>query len=271
MQTLIAPTPKTLGSVQSLKKTKQDYAVQSTNNYAQFKFMGDNRDVNLLHVKRLVESFKVKQLVCPIIVNGNYEIIDGQHRYEACKELGLPVYYFVVPEYGIEEVQILNSNQKNWTKIDYLHSYCKAGRRPYLEFRQFMKDFPELSFQACERILTGFSQGRKTGNIDKKKVQMRDFEQGKLMIPDLNKSYVIGRKIMDFKPYYEGFYKGIFATVILALLKSKNYNHKEMMHKLSNCPIKLQDCLNVEAYKMLLEDIYNHKRLKVNKVSFRYE
>jgi hypothetical protein len=44
-----------------------------------------------------------------------------------------------------------------------------------------------------------------------------------------------------------------------------------MLHKLSVAPIKLQDCLNVEAYKMLLEDIYNHKRQKENKVSFRYE
>jgi hypothetical protein len=41
--------------------------------------------------------------------------------------------------------------------------------------------------------------------------------------------------------------------------------------KLGVCPKKLQDCLNVEAYRMLLEDIYNHKRQKDNKVSFRYE
>lgn len=275
MLTMQAPTPSVNGSVRktnnSVAAKVTQYQVLMTTNYDLFKIMPDNRNLNLLHIKRLIESFKTKQLVVPIIVNKKHEVIDGQHRLEACKELGLPVYYLVIPNYGIDEVQILNTNQKNWTKLDYLHSYVAAGKRPYLEFKTFMENFPELSFQACERILTGLSQGKRTGQVQNQKAMMKDFEQGKLFIPDLNKSYSVARKIMDFKPFYEGFHKGIFATVMLALLKSKNYNHKEMLHKLSVCPIKMQDCLNVEAYKMLLEDIYNHKRQKENKVSFRYE
>lgn len=269
MQTAIAPT--TNGSVLKSKPSAMKYEVLMTTNYSLFRIMADNRNLNLLHVKRLEESMKVKHLVCPIIVNRNHEIIDGQHRFEACKNLGLPIYYLVVPSYGITEVQILNTNQKNWIKLDYLHSYCAAGRKPYLEFKKFMEDFPELSFQACERILTGLHHGSKFGQVNGIKASMKDFEEGKLSIPDLSKSYSAARRIMDFKKYYDGFHKGIFATVMLALIKSKNYNHKEMMHKLSVCPIKLQDCLNVESYKMLLEDIYNHKRQKENKVSFRYE
>lgn len=269
MQTATSPTPLN-GSVKRLSSIT-NYSVLMTTNYGLFRIMSDNRNVNLLHVKRLVESMRYKQLVCPIIVNIKHEIIDGQHRFYACKELGLPVYYLIVPDYGIEEVQILNSNQKNWLKIDYLHSYCASGVKPYLEFKEFMKHFPELSFQACERILTGFSKGNKQGVLQGQRVQMKDFEEGKLTIPDLSKSYSAARKIMDLKPYYGGFHRGIFATVMLALFKSKTYNHKEMLHKLSISPIKMQDCLNVESYKLHMEDIYNHKRQKENKVSFRYE
>lgn len=271
MQTSIAPTPKNGSVLRTARPIEPTYKVLTTTNYDLFKIMADNRNINLLHVRRLVESMKVKHLICPIIVNGKHQIIDGQHRFAASKELGFPVYYIIIPEYGIEEVQILNSNQKNWLKIDYLHSYCAAGRKPYLEFQKFMDDFPELSFQACERILTGLSHGSVTKKQDGKNVSMKDFENGKLFIPDLNKSYHVAKRVMDFKPYYNGFYKGIFATVMLALLKSKKYIHKEMLHKLSTCPIKLQDCLNVEEYKKLMEDIYNYKRLKENKVSFRYE
>jgi hypothetical protein len=275
MATMTAPTPKTNGSVQAktngIAPKTTSFQVLMTTNYDLFHLMPNNRNLNLLHIKRLSESFKEKHLVVPIIVNEKHEIIDGQHRYHACKELGLPIYYLVIPGYGICDVQILNTNQKNWTKIDYLHSYVAAAKRPYLEFKKFMEDFPELSFQACERILTGLSAGKKQGVLLGKKANMKDFEEGKLVIPDLSKSYSIARKIMDIKPYYENFGRGIFATVMMSLLKSKNYNHKEMLHKLSVAPIKLQDCLNVEAYKMLLEDIYNHKRQKENKVSFRYE
>jgi hypothetical protein len=35
--------------------------------------------------------------------------------------------------------------------------------------------------------------------------------------------------------------------------------------------MRLVDCPNVESYRMMLEDIYNWKRQKENKVSFRYE
>lgn len=275
MQTATAPTPKN-GSVHHPKKRpvivdQIAYHVYITYDYDRFKIMADNRNINLLHVRRLVESFKNKYLVCPIICNEYFEVIDGQHRREAAKETGEPLYYIMIEGYGIEEVQILNVNQKNWTKMDHLHSYCAEGVKPYLEFKKFMDDFPELSFQACERILTGLSSGSATKRQDGKSVAMKDFEQGKLFIPDLNKSYSVARRIMDFKPHYPGFYKGIFATVMLSLLKSKNYNHKEMLHKLSVCPIKMQDCLNVEEYKKLIEDIYNHKRLRENKVSFRYD
>lgn len=267
MPTMTAPTPKLNGSVQ----VKNQLQVLVTTNYSLFKLMPDNRNLNLLHVKRLIESFNEKYLICPIIVNEKYEVIDGQHRLQACKETNKPVYYIIIRGYGIQEVQVLNTNQKNWNHLDFLNMYVQEGRRPYLEFNDFMKDFPELSFQACKRILTGQIYGKKQGRIGGQKAQMKDFEEGKLFIPDLNKSYSVARKIMDFKPFYDGFNKGIFATVMISVLRSKHYNHKEMIHKVSTSPIKLQDCLNAEAYKLLLEDIYNYKRQKENKVSFRYE
>ena len=60
--------------------------VLSTTDYAKFKTLQGNRDVNKLHVSRLKESFKTAYLLSPIVVNQYYEIIDGQHRYEAAKE-----------------------------------------------------------------------------------------------------------------------------------------------------------------------------------------
>jgi hypothetical protein len=274
MQTSIAPTPK--GSVHVKKQISfmEDpviYQVRQSCDYRKFKMLADNRTINQLHVKRLVDSFKNQYLVCPIICNELFEIIDGQHRLRAAQESDLPVNYIMINGYGMKEVQLLNTNQKNWTKIDYLLSYVSYGKKPYVEFHMFMKDFPELSFQACERILTGKGNGQRQGTFSGKKFQMRDFEEGKLIIPDLSKSYSLARKIMEFKPYYEGFGKGMFATTMMSLFRSKNYNHKEMLHKLSTGPIKLADCRIVEEYKLLLENIYNYKRLKENKVSFRYE
>lgn len=249
------------------------FQVYKTSNYGLFKMMGDNRNINLLHVSRLVESFKEKHLICPIIVNEKYEVIDGQHRLQASIEVGVPVYYIKVPGYGINEVQQLNTNQKNWIKMDYLHSYCAEGKKPYLEFREFMDRFPDFQIKSAERIiLLRSGAGSQAKNKIGKTINMKDFEEGKLIIPNILKSYSIARKIMDFKPFFENFGSGTFVAALIPLLtKSKVYEHKEMLHKLNNCPIKLTDCVNVAGYRMLLEDIYNYKRQKGNKVSFKYE
>ena len=262
MQKAASPTIKTNGSV----KSKTISPVLMTTNYGIFKIMADNRNLNLLHVNRLVESYHENHLICPIIVNERYEVIDGQHRLEASKETGLPVYYIIVSGYGIKEVQVFNTNQKNWTKMDFLSMYCANGKKAYLELKQFMTDFPDFQIQSAERIITGKTRG--TNSTAKR---MKDFEDGKLTIPNISKSYSNARKIMDFKPHYKNFNRGTFVSCLLPLLASKVYDHKEMMHKLSNCPIKLEDCDKVESYRMLLEDIYNYKRQKENKVSFRYQ
>jgi len=274
MQTQTAPTTKSNGSVQSYKAKDQTiFSVLKTSDYNKFKFMSDNRVINMMHLRRLEQSFREHYLCSPIIVNEKHEIIDGQHRYKAAINTGLPVYYIVMPGYGLKEVQILNTNQANWKKIDYLHSYVKEGVKPYLEFQKFMDDFPDFDISSVEKLIRLKSSGSKsdTKNLNGTKSQMKYFEEGKLTIPNLKKSYEIGRKIMEFKPFFSEFSTPKFVTAVMPLImRSKNYNHKEMIHKLSG-PIKLKPCVDSTAYRELLETIYNWKRQKEKKVSFKYD
>ena len=56
-----------------------------------FKKIKGNRIVNKSNLNAIITSMEQQQLVSPIMINEKFEIIDGQHRFEACKELGLPV------------------------------------------------------------------------------------------------------------------------------------------------------------------------------------
>lgn len=272
MQTqLIAPT-RTNGNVQA-KGADAICMVYRTHNYDLFKIMDDNRDLNLLHVKRLIQSFQDQHLVCPIIVNEKMQVIDGQHRLQASKETGLPVYYIVLPGYTIKQVQILNTNQKNWNRMDFLQMYCEQGKQAYIELRDFMREFPDFGINAAMSLIKLTSSSTHQGQIDGKKVHMKDFEEGKLKIPNITKSYVIARKVLDFKPFYKEYHRPGFVSALIPLFSSRVYNHKEMLHKLKNAPAELQlrDSKKIVGYRMQLEDIYNYKRQKENKVSFRYE
>jgi hypothetical protein len=222
-------------------------------------------------VKRLVQSFNSKHLVSPIIVNEKYEVIDGQHRLETSKETGVPVHFLIIPGYHLKEVQIYNTNQKEWKKLDFLKMYCDMGIEAYKKFNEFMEDFPEFGIMVSERILTQLRSNGRSGNIGGHKASLRDFEEGKLTIPDLEKSYDIGLKIMDFKPFYNGFNRGTVVSTMLAIFENKNYNHKEMIKKLEVNSGLIKDCPNVEAYKLMIENAYNYRRNKENKVSLRFD
>jgi ParB/Sulfiredoxin domain len=265
------PAPPKTGSIPH--HSSYVTAIYKTKDYAIFKPLSDNRPINLVHIRRLVESFKVHYLISPLIVNEKFEVIDGQHRLEACKETGVPVYYFIMPGYSTPEVTILNSNQKNWTKMDFLAMYVAEGYEAYVQFDRFMKDFPEIDFSGCEQLVRLAIGGHKDNKIAAGKSPLsKDFQEGRLKIPNLEKSYTWAKKIMDFKPYYPGFRKRGFVAAIMGLLTSKLYNHKEMLYKCEIAPesLRLKDTNTVEDYRMQLESVYNWKRAKENKVSFKY-
>lgn len=246
------------------------FKVLKTMAYNIFERLDGNRTMNPHHLVRLKNSFNAKALLSPIIVNEKYEIIDGQHRFETLRSLGLPIYYIVVPGYGLEEVHILNSNSSVWKKTDYLQGYCDLGLKPYLEFRKFMQDFPAFGVQASLRILTGFKgeNGKSVRNEDRTKTIIKIFENGNLKIDNLGGSYDNARKIAQFKPYYEGWNKRSFVAAMLHIFKNEKYKQKEMIAKIEQQAGKLRDCTCTTAYIELLENIYNYKR--VQKVNLRY-
>lgn len=241
--------------------------ILKTFDYDKFIIMSDNRIVNALHVRRLEESFKKEQLIAPIIVNEYFEVIDGQHRLNASINAGLPVYYYMIHGYGEEQVKALNSNQLNWTKKDYLEAYAINQIQPYVLFKKFSSEFPDFGFQATERLLSGLTNV-KSEVVTGKKTQSKYFQEGKFFIPDLKKSYTHANKLLDFKPYYKNFNRGVFISCMIPLFDSKAYNHEEMIKKLKLYPSQLTDCVNVEQYRSLLEEIYNRRRSE--KVSFKY-
>ncbi len=251
--------------------------VNSTNDYAKFKTLQGNRHVDKLHVKRLQESFRKAYLLSPILINQDYEIIDGQHRFHAAKEMDLPVNFIMCNNYSLKEVQLLNTNMKNWKKEDYLNGYCDLNYPEYLKFRNFMRRFPELGLASCETILTdSLSGGYRSKSSSKLKgvvnesgsYAIRYFQEGDLLIPNYEKSIENAEKIMMIKPYYDGFHRPSFVRALIGIFKIEYYSHSKLIERLAANPTALQHCANITQYKSLIEDIYNFRSRE--KVSLRF-
>ena len=82
--------------------------IYKTTDYSLFKYLKGNRAITELHVRRLVESIKEKDLQVPIIVDEKMNVVEGQHRLEAYKIVGRPILYIVKDNVTLEDLRKLN-------------------------------------------------------------------------------------------------------------------------------------------------------------------
>lgn len=125
-----------VGEVKQTGTTDEDYA--------RFKTLDLNRDVNETNVKAIMDSIvdtmklmKSKiPLPIPIIINELFEIIDGQHRLEALKRLNLPVTYLIIPGLTIDHVHIFQTGRP-WKDEDWLKLWKGRGNTHYELYEEF--------------------------------------------------------------------------------------------------------------------------------------
>jgi hypothetical protein len=250
--------------------------VLKTTDYFLFSFISGNRKVNTAHAKRLENSFKKRHLFSPIIVNEHYQIIDGQHRFTVCKKLKLPIYYIVVNGYGLDEVQILNTNSSNWKRIDYLNAYCDLGFSEYLKYRRFMQTYPDFSFGVAEVLLAGSTHRRNKQDSElvsetnkKGAFHLKTFEEGEFVCVNYENSCSIADKLLELKPIaYNIYNRRSFVGAVVTLLKNDSFDWDYFVKKVKQQPNALVECVNITQYKSMIEDIYNWKRS--NKVNLRF-
>lgn len=119
---------------------ESDITVYVTDDYSMFKKLLGNRAVK--SVNKIIESvLEVGALYDPLLVNEKYEVIDGQNRLEALKELGMPVHYIIQPGIGYKECQWLNIGRSNWSTEDHIYFFAERGNQEYRRLASLMMEF----------------------------------------------------------------------------------------------------------------------------------
>ncbi len=234
----------------------EEMCVYSTTDYSEIKHIQGNRLVNPRNVDLIKESMMEKQLVVPAILNEKMEIIDGQHRLEACKQLSLSFYYIIVEGYHLHEVQKINANMKNWSMLDFLDSFIdlyKLGNhqyKNYIELKNFMNDtgLPIATVLALS-------------NPKEHKMELQEsFRNGEFYFKNIGESKAIASALKDFEQYDVVKWKQTgFAKVFSSLFLNDRYSHEIMI---KNLPFKwdlIKLMGNDVSMRTHLIAIYNHR------------
>ena len=241
-----APLANNSTQVQNNKEVNKVY---KTNDYSLFKKINGNRVVNKLHLNRLIESIKNDDLThaVPIVVNKKYEIIDGQHRFDACSTLGKPIYYIVV-DGSLKEVQILNQNSKNWKSEDYILGYCDLKMSEYIWINNFMKE-NKFSAEIAAVICTKNHAGNVSAVI----------KSGNLKISNKDEANITANYFHKYRKLFDGAFKRRFVEAIIMAEKINGFSHDKLIQKLDYQSDKLKSCTTGRAYLAMLEEIYNYR------------
>ena len=136
--------------------------VYETTEYDRFRFLPNNRAVITKGArwKSLLESLERFGQLEPALVTPHYEVINGQHRLTACKQLGIPFRYtFGDAQAGAEHIASVNKGNA-WSGKDFINFYAADNSENSVSYhlcRALMTEFNLAPSTVINIIYRGFS------------------------------------------------------------------------------------------------------------------
>ena len=237
--------------------------ISATYDYSLFEFFKSNRPTN--HWRAIAASIEKLDFTAysPILVTEKYNrfyILDGQGRFMACKELGLPIYYLVTNQLDESHIAMFNANQSKWSLHDYFRYYDQMGFEEYKKFRRiFDTHFSGVALNAVLHIL-GNQAGRNGEKVGIGKV----FKSGKLKITQEKEAIAIQvasvfNTLKKVKPALVKRHSRIILFALSGLIK-EGMSVSELCDKIESYGHKIEPLPDSHAYKSRFIDVYNHGR-----------
>jgi hypothetical protein len=127
-----------------------------TENHDIFRYLDGNRSVEQKRVAKIRESIRQHGYIFnPIICNEHLEIIDGQGRVQALRELHLPVDYIICPGLTVKDCIVMNAYGSKWTMRDYINSYAERGYTSYTYLSFLLNQYKSIGLTVVASALTG--------------------------------------------------------------------------------------------------------------------
>lgn len=218
--------------------------IKKTKNYGMFKALLGNRNPNARHIIHLIDSIKKNNLlnIKPIVVNGKMEVIDGQHRLAAAKELGVPIYYIIKSKLGVCDAQTVNTENKRWVMIDFLQSKCTLGLKVYLEVDEFAREY-NLSPMLAVSLLSG-DDGE----------AIRKFKDGTFRIKHKDWAIKIASFITDTSKTFPHYKSRSFIFALSHIFRC-DFNED----RLRKCLLDgIDKCATKKQYILTIQEAYNY-------------
>ena len=234
----------------------------STTTYSLFKKHSSNRVLNNSNLNRIKNSVKLcnRLRYYPIVVDADMRVIDGQHRLEAAKTLGVPVFYTIIKDATTQDIIMPNTAQKGWMVDDFVNFYKNEGNEDYKKLDEFMQKYHHTTREALLLLKGRLCQ--------KDRVKFKD---GMFKFPDQNaiaRALELRDHIEDVKIFLctkfvtnenRHILKNLnFQYALLEFFSAKSVDFNVFMKKLEMKLDCIRPCTSRTNYIDLFKQIYNY-------------
>ena len=249
--------------------------------FDKFLYLKWNRLIKNKHVMALVSSYKQTGLMMPGLVwinkkTGKFFVVEGQHRKEACKILGIPFrFYIMYEEPSVEFLALLNSHILKWKNSDFLNSHKEGGKAGYILVDKFInKENINIDTFLGLIDLPSELNSRKGGFTSFQRGELNDFFLG-YDFENLHKRYTEVNEIINL---YSGgasvkniaIHKRTFILAYIEVSKIESFNKDRFIEKIITNP---HFCLGYRKQKDFVKNflqIYNKGEKRGSEFYLKY-
>ena len=239
--------------------------VYSTKNYEYFNISEINRNIKPSQVRVIKNSIISQGQQKPIVLDNDFYIIDGQHRYTALKELNLPIEFIISNRSGNtikDKMSIMESQNTSfsWSYMEKLVLRAKIDDN-YLRLKILIDKYG-FSLSATLDILfnkrTHIKASQKMGNIS------IGFLENNLIVTEEMVSKSINRfdKFKKLKEINNLFLSTQKSRTLLSLVKNQNLDLDVLISKSQKNSGRIDDLCRMNKTVDFIEKLYNFNSKK---------
>lgn len=238
----------------------QQHTCYSSTDYTKFSLIRFNRPVSEEKVQKLLKAFRENRNylhIYPIVVNRQFEVLDGQHRLEAAKRAGVPIFYIIDDDFRMEDAIAANNVVGKWTTEQFMNSFAEREFPEYVKIRDFYLEHPWIKISTLPKLCSTKGYGKLNFDNGHYEADRMEFAHKVAAMVNSFRPF-IGDKQAEFNP---------FVQTVMNLAANHNYNHKRMVEKMKQRGSLFQRCATVPQYLAILTEIYNYRVAPENRIS----
>ena len=239
--------------------------VYATKNYDVFNISEINRNIKPSQVKVIKNSIIAEGQQKPIVLDNDFYIIDGQHRYYALKELNIPVEFIISNRSGVtikDKMNIMESQNTSfsWTYMEKLELRSKIDDN-YLRLKKLIDQYGfglNITLDILFNKRTHIKSSKKMANIT------IGFLENTLVITDelVIKSIKRFDKFKKLKEINRLFLNNEKVRMLLSLINNQGLDLDVLISKAQKNSGRVEDLCKVNKTIDFIEKLYNFNSKK---------